>query len=204
MLKADWKDTDLLMTEFRAGNMEAFRQIYDINHLTLWQFANNFISNEEEAEDIVAESFIKIWERRHTFEDITNIRSFLFVITRNACLDHIKSTQRKAVSHKEFAYLVPKSEEYIQASMIKAELIQKVLDEMRNMPDAMKEIFRLMYVEGLSTAEIAKRLNITTETVRGQKARALKLVKKGFRKKGLMSFWGIFLSSILNSLIINQ
>lgn len=112
---------------------------------------------------------------------------------KNACLDYLKHLKRKTASQKEILYLAATNEEYIQSNIIKAELLQLVLLEMENMPSQMKKIFRMIYVEGMDTAEVAKALELTPDNVRVQKAKALKQVRQAFLKKGWLGFSSGFL-----------
>ena len=188
MLNSEWKENpQLLIEEFRSRNKEAFHHIYDLFHATLRNFAARLLNNPEEAEDIVAESFIKVWERCHTFNTVDGVRAFLFTITRNACIDFLKHSHRKEASHKQILEMSQQDEEaYLQANMLKAELLEKVLSHVKNMPDGMKQIFLMAYIDGMSTADIAKQLNLAEDTVRVQKSRAVKLLKKILGDKGLL------------------
>jgi RNA polymerase sigma factor (sigma-70 family) len=69
-----------------------------------------------------------------------------------------------------------------------------ILDEVEQLPQIRKKIFKLIFVEGLTTGEIAEQLGITVDTVRVQKARALNSIRTTILKNGLLSFTSHFLS----------
>jgi len=186
-----------LIAAFKKGDQEAINSIYRNNFRQLCYFARGLINNKEEAEDIVVETFIKLLRKRNDFDTLTNIQGFLYTATRNACLDFLKHVQRKTASHKEIIYLMEKDEDFIQSKIVKAELLKLILDEVEHLPVIRKEIFKLIFVEELSTAEIAEKLNITVDTVRVQKARALHSIRTAVLKKGLLSFAGHFIATFL-------
>lgn len=190
MSSSEWEIPQHLLEEFRSGNKDAFHHIYRLNNGALWTFAYKLTGNPEEAEDIVADTFIKLWEHRHNiFETPGHIKAYLYTITRNSCIDLLKRSQITRDLQKEIiqrAELI-EDEYFLQASRVKAELLNKVLGQVDNLPEAMKQIFRMVYIEELSTAEIARRLNLTEATVRVQKANAIKLLKKALRDKDLLA-----------------
>jgi len=183
---------DDLIAGFKNGDQEAFNCIYKTHFRPLCYFARGLIYNKEEAEDIVVETFIKLLRKRNDFDALHSIKGFLYTATRNACLDFLKHVKRKTASHKEIIYLVEKDEDFIQSKIIKAELLQLILNEVEQLPDIRKKIFKLIFIEGLSTAEIAETLDITVDTVRVQKARALHSIRTAILKKGLLSCAGHF------------
>lgn len=204
MPRADWTNEQFLLSEFRKGNLEALEYIYTLNHRVMWLMASKLVNDPDEAEDIVADAFVKLWNRRESFEESTNISAYLTTITRNACLDHLKHKKRKALSESEMAYLSDTGEDFIEANIVKAEFMKQTLSYMNSMPEGMKEIFKLLFVDGLSHQEVAQKLNLSADTVRGQKARALKILRHAFRLKGPFVLIITGLGAKFFSLIIKQ
>lgn len=178
-------ETDII-TRFRKGESRALTYVFKLHHNALCYFATQIIRDEQEARDIVADSFIKLWQRSKDFESLDKIRSFLYVATRNACFNFIKHNQRKQASHQEISYLEQDSEDYIQSRIIKAELLQKIMFEVEALPPIRRKIFKMIYLEDLSIFEIATRLNISVDTVRVQKARALHFIRSTVLRKGML------------------
>ncbi len=175
-----------LMVAFKNGNQAAIDYIYTSNYRQLCYFARGFVNNKEEAEDIVVETFIKLLKKRNDFDTLTNIKGFLYTATRNACLDFLKHVKRKTESHKEIIYLMQKDEDFIQSRIIKAELLRLILDEVEHLPVIRKKIFKMIFIEEMSTAEIAEKLGITIDTVRVQKARAIASIRTAILKDKLL------------------
>lgn len=188
MPNSNWRtDNQLLIEEFNNGNRDVFHYLYNLNNHSLAQYCYQLTGSTEEAEDIVSEAFLRIWERRQTFQTVDDIKPYLFTIARNLCFDYLKHSKRKDSTHKEILAKADTGEDYIHAKYIEAELLSRVLKETKIMPDGMKEVFHSLYVEGLSIEETSQKLNISVETVRTQKSKGLKLLKKAFENKNLVT-----------------
>jgi len=135
---------------------------------------------------VVADSFVKMLQRRDSFENLENVKAFLYVSTRNACINIYKAGKRHAEAHKQMEWLLKNGakENAFEEEMIRAEVIAEIYKEVENLPDRAREIFKLIFIGGLSTEEIAQKLGIEMQTVRSQKARALQLLKAELLKKG--------------------
>lgn len=192
-MEANELNTGDLIAAFRKEDQEAINHIYKMHYRPLCYFARGLINNKEEAEDIVVETFIKLLRKRKDFDKLSDIQGFLYTATRNACLDFLKHVNRKTASHKEIIYLMEKDEDYIQSRIFKAELLKMILQEVEQQPPIRKKIFKMIFVEGLNNEEIAQKLDITIDTVRVQKSRALQAVRSVLLKNELLSIAGICL-----------
>src|SRR5690349_2703090 len=122
-MNQSYPDT-VLLKEFQKGNDRAFRQVFERYNKQLGYFAEKRIQDREEAEDIVAESFRILWQKRADFETEEKIRSFLYTTTKNACLDFLKKRQRREASGRELLYLEgDKDDVDILNDMAEAELL---------------------------------------------------------------------------------
>lgn len=192
-MEANEFNTGDLVAAFRRGDEAAINHIYKMHYRPLCYFARGLINNKEEAEDIVVETFIKLLRKRKDFDKQSDIQGFLYTATRHACLDFLKHVHRKTASLKEIIYLMEKDEDYIQSRIFKAELLKMILKEVEHQPPIRKKIFKLIFVEGLNNADIARKLDITVDTVRVQKSRALQALRSVLLKNELLSIAGICL-----------
>ncbi|HEX6193562.1 MAG TPA: sigma-70 family RNA polymerase sigma factor [Chitinophagaceae bacterium] len=162
-----------LIALLRTGDEKALEKIFNHTHAGLLHFAMQFVKDRLAAEDYVAGSYIKIWAKRKDFSNLGSIKSFLYTAVKNACLNHIKQSNRHSVCHKEILYLSDKSSDFLNDYAIKTELLQKLWEDVEQLPAVRKKIFKMYFAEGLSSFEIAESLQISVDTVRVQKARAL-------------------------------
>jgi len=162
-----------LISLLHNGDEKALEAIFNQTHAGLLHFAQQFVKDRHAAEDYVAACFIKIWTKRKDFATLGAIKSFLYTAVKNACLNHIKQANRHSLCHKEIFYLSDKSSELINEHAIKAELLQKLWEDVEQLPAVRRKIFKMYFADGLSSFEIAEMLQISVDTVRVQKARAL-------------------------------
>ena len=182
-----YQDEFTLLQKLRESDTFAFRFIYNSYYAPLCQFGERFVKDSRQSEDIVTECFVTIWQKRTEFHTLKGLIAFLYTCTRNACLTHIRKTQRHESSHLEIAFLSSHNEELENAEELKNDLSLCSLFESLNLPPGMKKIFQLLYIEGFSTSEIAEKLKLSVYTVRAQRSNALKKIRAGLSKKGLLS-----------------
>ncbi|MBS1597440.1 MAG: RNA polymerase sigma-70 factor [Bacteroidetes bacterium] len=182
----DRMDNDIWMHKFKNGDESTLKDAFEFYGGPLFFYARNIVEDKEEAEDIVAESFIKLWRQRVTFVEQKNIKAYLYVITKNACLNYLKHKKRKASSHKEIMYLETEGHEEVMNRILHSELVKIVSDEIEKLPELAKKIFKLTFVEGLKPDEIALQLSMPTQNVRNNKSRALELLRNSLAKKDFM------------------
>ncbi|MBS1598431.1 MAG: sigma-70 family RNA polymerase sigma factor [Bacteroidetes bacterium] len=181
------------ISQFQGGNEKALRDVYELFSHSLVLFATKIVADEEQARDIVSESFVKLWKRSSVFKDITNIKSFLYVITRNACLNHLRSAKRIKASHARFQVVTEQKVEPVVHQLIKKEFLDLVYNEIENLPDVARQIFKMIFIQGLKTDEISEQLGMPPKHVLNNKNRALALLKIYLFKKDLLITTGIFL-----------
>ena len=153
--------------------------IFESYNRLLFTCAIQLVKDKEQAEDIVSEAFTKLWQRHDVFHSEEHIKAFLFVATRNACLNYLRHIQRKTASQSELSYLQrDKDDQDIITDMIEGELLRKIYPLIETLPNKCKTIFKLIYFEDASTDEVAEKLHITPRNVLNQKRRAIQLLKK--------------------------
>ena len=172
-----------LLGEFNKGNKKAFTTIYTDCYPAVFYVANKYLTDKEDALDITAETFVKLWQSRKEFQSLDHIRNFLYTVARNASINYLKKLERKTATEKELLYLQEStwSPDH-QAIEVEAEACEMIYKAIEELPGKCRDIFKLL-INGQSTEEIANRFNISVKTVRSQKARALELLRNQHLKK---------------------
>ncbi len=184
---------DLLLL-LKEGDMAAFDAIFNKYCNRVYGFVIRYVKREEDADDIVQEVFIKIWESRMKIDVYLSFDSFLYTIAYNTTI----SLLRKRVTEKN-------AHEYLK-SIQQIKTTNNVIDELHfkqlkgelksltnNLTPRQKEIFILSREEGLSYKEIAHKLNISTNTVKNHLVTALKYIKSHMNNRLETSVLFIFL-----------
>lgn len=175
-----------VLSSFRDGNAAAFEIIYNLYHYTIYGFAYYYLGNQQDAEDIASETFVKLWNLRNNFQTMENILAFLRITTRNACLDFLKAKKRNVERTSELIYM--QEQDYIESFNdfdIKGEVLRYVHREIENLPKKSRRVMQLA-LNGYKNAEIARQLNVCIQTVMNQKTSALKSIRVAILAKKLM------------------
>jgi RNA polymerase sigma-70 factor (family 1) len=178
-----------IIFEFRKGDSQAFACFFHIHYRALCFFAGKIIFDKAEAEDIVKDAFIKLWRKHDDFETAQNIKAFLYITTRNACLNFLRHTQVKDTFNKEYAYLEDSNhEDQVLNQIIRTELLREIYEKIEELPEKRREVFKLAYLDGLKNEEIAEYLNISIFTVKEHKGKALQTLRLHFTDRQLILF----------------
>jgi RNA polymerase sigma-70 factor (family 1) len=170
---------------FRNGDEKAFADIYDNYYGPLYFFARRILDDNNDAQDIAAETFLKLWRLRENFETLQNIKAFLYITARNASFNILKQRKDYVRRHEEMSYFLMQhlNDGPSQHDEIRAEVLQRVLNEIDNLPVQCGKIVKLFFVEGSKNSKIADELGLTLQTVKNQKTRGLKLLKEALARR---------------------
>lgn len=178
-----------IIAEFQKGDPQAFSSFFNLHYRSLCYFASQLVGTPPDAEDIVKDTYVKLWQKHADFATSQNIKAFLYITTRNACLNFLRHEQVKESSKKQLIYLEEeKGEEHVLNQMIKAELMREIYAEIEKLPGKRKEVFKLSYVEGMKNDEIAKHMGISIHTVKEHKGKALQFLRMRFSDRQLVVF----------------
>lgn len=133
----------------------------------LIHFALKIVGNYQEAEDIVSEAFLKLWEA----DGGEYPKTFLSRVVKNKCIDYLR--HKITVEEADI-----KIEEFVDAKEILSDLVELYVKRIEQMPPMRRKIFKMIFFDELKTSEIAYLLNISVNTVRVQKAEALDFLRK--------------------------
>lgn len=165
----------------RAGDLNAFEMMFKTYYQPLCRYANSYLSDPEEAEEIVQNAFIGIWEKRSSIEINTSLKAYLYRAIRNASLNNIK---HQKVKQAYAAMAVSNEEKTIEASdqsVIREELEDRINTALDVLPEQCRLVFKLSRFEELKYQEIADQLGISIKTVENQMGKALKIMREQLR-----------------------
>ena len=176
---------------FKEGNVAVFQRIFHKYYRALYFFVKQLLDDPQEAEDIVSETFLKLWKMKANFETEENIKAFLYITCRNTSLTCLTSRSRINTHHKEIFRLT--EEEYFSEEEKDSNLLLQLHTAIEKLPERQQEVIKLILFEGLTDEEIAVRLNKNEKTVRNQKNTAIQLLRTKLDNKKLITTVTLFI-----------
>jgi RNA polymerase sigma-70 factor (ECF subfamily) len=168
-----------MIGEPKSNEELAFELLFRKYYVLLCGFANKFIANSAESEEIVQEVFLSIWKKKDQLKLDEKIRPYLFKSVQNLCFNFLE--HRKVVdsyySVIELVYKNQFNEFNTYESLLYSEFQQRVDQGINSLPEQCRLVFNLSRQEGLKYTEIAERLGISVKTVETQMSRALSKLK---------------------------
>ncbi|MCU4175348.1 RNA polymerase sigma-70 factor [Carboxylicivirga sp. N1Y90] len=171
-----------VITQLQKGSKTAFKLLYDEYYEMLLYVCLQYISNREDAKEVVQDAFIKLWVNRANVNESANIRNFLYTIAKNNCLNILKKQEVVALGtdellgreiHHQYEAMHRLSFDSIEFK----ELQEKIDEAIQKLPEHSRVVFKLSRFDHLKNKEIALKLNVTEKTVEAHMTKAIKLLK---------------------------
>lgn len=193
-MNIDKESITYCISEFKQGNANAFAYVFDLHYRGLRYYAASILDNEEEAEEAVSDVFVKLWQKAADFDNLDSIKGFLFISTRNRCLDRLKQSKREQHRLGDYAYALSSQSETDDYLLLETEVLMVIYEEIEQLPTKAQMVFKLIFFDGLKTNQVAEKMGVSIKTVRNQKARAIRLIQTALLKKGMPAYlWAVCL-----------
>jgi RNA polymerase sigma-70 factor, ECF subfamily len=169
----------------KEGNTEAFKIIFNQYKSKLYFFTLAYLHSPAEVDEIIQDVFLSLWEHRQSLNETLSIKSYLYKITVNHILNHLKheAVKQKFINYalKNQSEVDDQSQESIDFDDLKV-MIESIIERL---PAQQQKIFKMSRWEGLSHDEIATQLGISVRSVENQVYRALKFIKANLKEEYL-------------------
>ncbi|MGN7722624.1 RNA polymerase sigma-70 factor [Chitinophaga sp. 22620] len=172
-----------LLERLKAGDSEAFDEVYTSYRKWLWIAALGILQNEADAEEVVQEFFIEFWQRmeQRQFDDIQHLKNYLFISVRNRCLNKL---QRDKVARKRNEQMLQHTELSVSYNQLEnSELQQQLREAIAKLPPIRSKVFKLGYLFNYTRRQIAAMLNVSEETVKKHMILALKDLRLALKNR---------------------
>jgi len=177
-----YSDENIFIKALNKGDSGAFTHLIDIYNHKLCIYANSLINNSIQAEDVVQNVFIKVWERRKQLSSDYSLQSFLYKSVYNEFIDQYRKTQTTTRIEKVYMdYLHELVDDVNQEDTDK--LIFVVKEAINKLPPKCKEVFQLSKTNGLTNIEISEYMNISIKTVEAQMTKGYKIIRFSIKEK---------------------
>ena len=162
-----------------SADKVAFKRTFHFFYKKLVKFALNYVSTPEEAEELVSDIFVNLWNKKETLENIHDITAYLYVAVRNQCLNHLK---KKPVLMAGI-YDVNKKDKIKELRDPSSDLEWKEINvhldhAIETLPEQCRTVFILIRQEQLKYKEVGALLNISPRTVETHLNRAVSKLSK--------------------------
>jgi len=159
-------------------NADVFKKIYLPYHKKLYRIAYRMVENQPDAEDIVQETYIKLWQKRNDTDEIENTESFAVAVLKNTCLDFLRKMKPEIV---DLTALNQKAG-FLETEIEDKEKLEYVETIVKQLPEQQQQLIRLRHYEDLSVKEIEERTGLKTGNIKVIISRARKTIKEQFFK----------------------
>jgi RNA polymerase sigma-70 factor (ECF subfamily) len=164
----------------RKGNEKAFKDLFINLFEKVCFYAFDYVRNWEVARELAQESFISLWETKENLKQDSNVIGFLFTVTRNKALNHLKhlTAENKYLVYKtnrlnQMQLNITALSDESTEKLISEELKNRVRKTIDTLPEKCKQVYIMSRNMGLSHKEISHRLEISVKTVENHITEAL-------------------------------
>jgi len=180
-------DADIKWLEaFKSGDKQVFKQVYEKIYRPLYVFVSGILNNDLTlAEDIVQECFQKLWNSRERMASENHVRNFLYLAARHGCINILRQRKSNSIANWPIEELLIENEHNAETARVHAEIIAELFAQIESLPPKYSRIVKMIYLEEMSTAEVAKSLGVSPNAVFILKSRALKMLRLKVLDKSL-------------------
>ena len=175
MTNAD-RNTLVLVGQLIAGEEKAFEQVMETYYKKLLIYAYSFTNDYPQAQDIVQNVFLRLWERRQNINIRESFQGLLYKSVYNEYIDDYRRKKSSIIINEAYKLALNYAVEDTNYQLVedKIALIKK---EVEHLPPRCKQIFLLSKQDGLTNSEIATYLDISIKTVEYQIAQAYRVIR---------------------------
>ncbi|MGD2034139.1 MAG: RNA polymerase sigma-70 factor [Bacteroidales bacterium] len=167
----------------KAGDDTAFEKLYLKYNKKLFNFSYRLLQSRQEAEGLVQDTFMKLWEMRYKLDENYSFSGYIFKIARNKIYNIFRVRINERYYREYIQEYAEKLENNLERKLNYDELNTYYLDLISKLPERRKEIFLLSRNEGYTYREIAQRLQISENTVDTQIRKSLDFFRQSLREK---------------------
>lgn len=193
-------DDTVLLHQLASGSTEAFREVFDIYKDLLFTFVVGLTHSQTEAEEVVQDVFMKIWESRTNLSHVQNLKQYIYRMARNKTLDHLAAKSRRIKLTQELWSNMQQSKDVTQEILAARESHRLINEAISQLSERKQQILQLSREQGMSHDEIATHLGISKQTIKNTLSEALKQVKAYLDEHSALvalCFWLTYFPAVL-------
>ena len=176
MIQEMYTDEHLII-RMSDGNKSALELLFKKYYAPLVRFAKEILKSKDQAEDMVQEVFVKLWDKRAQININSHVKAYLYVAVKNHCFNQLKVNERKYWMDETMEDDIRISTPDASAAIDAKQLDQKIKEAIEALPPRCGLIFKMSRFEEKSYKEIAEALELSVKTVENQMGKALSLMR---------------------------
>jgi RNA polymerase sigma-70 factor (ECF subfamily) len=170
-----------LAARIRDGDQQAFRSFFELHQHALMRFLLSRRVNREQAEDLIQQAFLTIWDKRAQIDTSKSLRSFLFTVAYNSMLNRIRDNREEVAGStgrlpEESDFHTPEDD------AMNSEAMKAMHGRLAVMPEKRRAVFELCYLQELSHREVAEIMDISTKTIENHMSIALRELREALKR----------------------
>lgn len=168
-------NTYQLLKDLKEGDTRCLEEVYRRYHPTIYLFACKIVKQEIIAEEVTADVFITLWNKRGIIDPKKPVQALLYKIARDIAYNYLKKIANDKRLQQQF---IEKAASTTANELFEPEILNAFQDIVESLPSKRLKIFRLRYHDGMSNEKIAHDLGISINTVKVQLAKARLYLKQ--------------------------
>lgn len=187
------KNEKALLLRLRNGDGKAFECIYRIYSLPIYGNILKMVHDEDAADDLLQDVFLKIWDKREDIDPEKSFRSFLFTCSKHLVYNFIRRGNLENQVANYLSYRNTELYSHIEEDIAYKQTETFFRDVVAKLPAQRQKIYNLCKVEGRSYEEAATLLGLSTSTIHGQLVKATHFIKEQMTHAEPAIIAGLFL-----------
>lgn len=173
------------------GDLSVFEAFFEAYKKRVFGVALKMLKSPTEAEDIVQEVFLSIWQSRERLDKVSDPEAYLFTITHNAIYTHLRKASRNEQLLTAIIHQIAQRQHTTEDSIAAHETGKLISEAIQQLPPQQRIVYKLSKQEGLSYHEIAEHMHISQNTVRNHLSVAVKTIRTLLKKWAIPFVAGI-------------
>lgn len=176
--------SESFIRQLNNGDEQAFRIIYNKMYAKVYRFAYALTKRRDQSEEVVQETFLRLWLHRADVDATRSLDAFLFTIARRLVIDMMRNATSTAALRDSLWSTMQKENHATEETILENNLAALVYEAVAQLPAQQQLIFKLSRDQGLTHEEIAIKLGISKNTVKNHLVSALKTLKVKLARHG--------------------
>jgi len=168
-----------LIRELKQGSRQAFDQIYVLYSKRLYGYCLKIAKSREDAEEIVQDVFLRLWNMRKEIRQEKTVRSLLFIISKNYLIKSYYNRINSQIFEDYVNYEEKlRNEDHVDSKIEYEEFLKRIRLAMHKLSETQRKVIELSRFRQYSVQEVAEQLSLSEQTVRNQLSLGLKKLRQ--------------------------